>query len=201
MTQQIKLEQVYNLGGGVDGQLVRRQSGDAIWSNESTKTWASGTAVARIFDLNASSAAWRNITIFYKLEGLPLLATPSSFALRLKFAAGSPEIGAMKILRTLQGSTSVLDSTTVTIGGVSNPTLTTPTNVVTDSIAVALDREHDYSFAIYFSDVAANTSVSVGRRSGAGTNLAVFQTGNQTGVTTLPAMAGDLYLIAGPVIP
>jgi hypothetical protein len=201
MTQQIKVGQVYNLGGGSDGQLVRRQSGEAIWSNESTRTWASDTAVARLFDLNSTSTGWRNQTIFFRQQGLALYATPSSFVLRMKFTAGSPEIGAMKLLRTLQGSTSVIDSTTVTIGAVSNPTLATPTVVTTDAIAVALDRDHDYSFAIFFSDVAANSSVTVGLRSGAGTGLSNFVAGDQTGVSTIPTLGNDLFLVVGMVIP
>lgn len=111
----------------------------------------------------SSNVNWENITLTNAWSGLSLNYFPASGAWKIKllFTAGSPQIGNMVILRTAINSLVVIDSTSVTIGGVSNPTLVTPGLVETDAVALALDNTHNYYFMIFFANVGANSTVGV----------------------------------------
>jgi len=135
----------------------------------------------------SSNVNWENTTLTNAWSGLSLNYFPASGAWKIKllFTAGSPQIGNMVILRTAINSLVVIDSTSVTIGGVSNPTLVTPELVETDAVALALDNTHNYYFMIFFSNVGANSTVGVAElfTSVAYAPVTSFDpSGNQTGV-------------------
>lgn len=147
----------------------------------------SGAAFTPTNNQTGNVVNWQNFSILVALRGESLSAFPTSWKVRMRFTAGSPVIGGMKILRTASRSTTVLDSTTVQIGGISNPTLTTPGLVETDAISLATDSTHDYWFVIFFTNTGANASVGV-------INLGPillttgFVAGDQTGISTIPSL-------------
>lgn len=148
----------------------------------------SGSAViSPNWPLTSSNTNWSNMTLVGKMSGQQLLQLASSWKFTLTFLAGSPVIGNMVVLRTLLNSGTVIDSTAVTIGGVSNPTLASPAFVTSDAINLQLDRTHDYYIMIYFTSAGANTSVNIG---GAGTAgfLTGDTSGNSTTVSTIPSL-------------
>lgn len=138
----------------------------------------------------SSDNNWENYTLMNSWSGLNLNFFPASgkWKIKLLFTAGSPAIGNMVIKRTLNHSLAVVDTTSVTIGGVSNPSLSSPGLVTTDAILLALDSTHDYYFMIFFSNVAGNASVGVATTFTGASSPFVFSfepTGDQTGVTTI----------------
>lgn len=138
----------------------------------------------------SSNVNWQNTTITNAWSGLSLNYFPVSGAWKIKllFTAGSPQIGNMVVLRTAINSLVVIDSTSVTIGGVSNPTLVTPALVETDAVALALDNTHNYYFMIFFANVGANSTVGVAELFTAVAYAPVTSfdpSGNQTGVGSI----------------
>lgn len=130
---------------------------------------------------------FQNFSIMATIRGESLSFFPASWFIRMRFTSGSPVIGGMKILKTLSYDTAVISSTTVTIGSVSNPTLSSPTLVDTDTISLQLDSTHDYYFVMYFTNTGANASVVV-VANGPGNIPSGFVTGDQTGVSTIPSI-------------
>jgi hypothetical protein len=201
MTQQIRIAQINELSGGSDGQVIKRVAGVPAWADETTGVIPSGGAIHPPNNQSGTSAGWQNFTIFTKFQGPTLLCLPASWKVMIRFTAGSPVIGAMKILRTLTASTSVLDSTNVQIGGNSAPTLSSPTVVTTDTIALQLDRTHDYYFAIFLANNAANASVSVASN-GSVNIVSGYASGDQSGVSTIPGLttSNQPYLTIGGIV-
>lgn len=139
-------------------------------------------------------ANWSNYTIFVKLTGLQLLLCPDVWNFKLAaslVSSGSLYIGAITVLETASGSTSVLSSTAVTIGGSASPTLSATTTIgafTVDDIALPLRTDRDYWVAVYFT---AASNPTLAQLTGAPTNMASgnFHLGNQTGVATIPVTA------------
>lgn len=148
----------------------------------------------------SSNVNWENLTITNSWSGLNLNFFPAAgkWKIKLLFTAGSPAIGNMVIKRTLNHSLAVVDTTSVTIGGVSNPSLTTPGLVTTDAILLALDSTHDYYFMIFFSNVAGNASVGVANTFTGASAPFIFSfdpSGDQTGVTTISTGSGHANIL------
>ena len=148
----------------------------------------------------SSDNNWENYTLMNSWSGLNLNFFPASgkWKIKLLFTAGSPAIGNMVIKRTLNHSLAVVDTTSVTIGGVSNPSLSSPGLVTTDAILLALDSTHDYYFMIFFSNVAGNASVGVATTFTGASSPFVFSfepTGDQTGVTTISTGSSHANLL------
>ena len=160
---------------------------------------ASGSLVnITLNTLAGSNANWQNYSQWIRFSGMGMLQFPASWVVKMQFRAGSPVIGSMCIKRTLAGSTAVIDTTSVTIGGVTNPTLVSPGIVTTDPISIALDDAHDYYFMVYFANVSANASVSAGS---GGNFSAASATGDQTGVTTIPTGTANVALFYSMYVP
>jgi len=138
-----------------------------------------------------SSSNWQNLTLFCRIRGWTLSAFPASWTVKILFLAGSPVIGNMVILKTIAAGptvgVAVISTTSVTIGGVSNPTLVTPSIVTTDAITLALDNAHEFYFLIFFANNAANVAVSLGATP-ATTGNTFDISGDQTGISSLPAL-------------
>jgi hypothetical protein len=143
---------------------------------------------------NASN--WQNYTVVNAWSGLnlPFFQASGGWQIGMFFMAGSPVIGNMVILRTAHNSLVVIDSTQVTIGGISNPTLVTPALVMTDPVLLALDQTHDYYFMIFFANNAANATIGLSTNTTGATTapmLTFSDAGNQTTVT--PVTTGALH--------
>ena len=121
-----------------------------------------------------------------KMRGGQFLQLPSTWKMHLRWGSGSPVIGNMVIKTTATDSLTVTATTTVNIGGVSNPTLTTPTDIWTDPISLALLPTNDYYFIIFFSVNAANGG-GMSVASGVGPIAGGYIGSDQTGVSTITA--------------
>jgi hypothetical protein len=147
-------------------------------------------------------SGWQNYSLLCCIPGPSLRAYPASWKMAMRFVAGSPVIGAIVCKRTLHNSTTVIDSTVMTIGGSAAPTLTTPGYVLTDAISLQLDGTHDYWVILYLTNGGANSSVGI-VYSGLQLLRAGYVNNDQTGVTTIPTPTGGSppYLFIGPVMP
>jgi hypothetical protein len=198
-------------GFGVDGDAYIDKVAGLIYGPRTSGVWplipigggggggASGSLVnITLNTLAGSNANWQNYSQWIRFSGMGMLQFPASWVVKMQFRAGSPVIGSMCIKRTLAGSTAVIDTTSVTIGGVTNPTLVSPGIVTTDPISIALDDAHDYYFMVYFANVSANASVSAGS---GGNFSAASATGDQTGVTTIPTGTANVALFYSMYVP
>lgn len=182
-------------GGGIsdapaDGKYYERRNN--AW--ESRGQVRPAISLPHIF--TSTVANWSNYTIFIKLSGLQLLMYPDVWNFKLAAAlpsAGSLFIGAIKVLETNLGSTTVLSSTTVTIGGSPTPTLSATTTVSpfqVDNIALPLRNDRDYWVAMYFTS-SSNPSLGQVTNASYGSVTSNYAVGNQTGVTTIPVAANN----------
>ena len=193
-----------NLVAGTNVTLTNTSGGNV--SIAAGASGASGTAVGNVnAPMIQSNTGWQNVTIWSRFCGPQMRSFPSSWVVKMQFLGGSPVIGAMVILTVPTTSNTVSSSTVVKIGGVANPTLTTPGLVTTDAIAIAMDISHDYVFAIFFANNGANSSVVVGQTAEAtgfaAPNLSQYQSGNQTGMASIPTTYVQPVLILGPYYP
>ena len=158
----------------------------------------SGMPITMTNAQTSTNTGWQDYSVIAKIGGAALWGSPTSWKVRMQFTAGSPVIGGMVILRTAAGSTTVIDSTTVTVGGNTAPTLSSPGVVVTDAISLALDTSHDYYFVLYFTTNAANSSVVV-VANGQNNLPTGIVNGNALTDTTIPSLitTNSPYLITG----
>lgn len=149
-----------------------------------------GTANQAIISGNyptTTTASFSGYSMVCKMRGGQFVSLPSSWRMHLRWTAGSPVIGNMVILKTLTNSLTVSSSTAVKIGGTSSPTLTTPTDIWTDTISLGLSPSFDYYFVIYFAVNAANGGgMSVATGVGSPINGGYIGS-DQTGVSTVTA--------------
>lgn len=187
-------------GAAAAGKFLKA---DGTWAVPSTTSGgggggSTGLPVCLPNGQTGSNAGWQNYTIMAKIAGAALWGSPSQWYVRMSFTAGAAVIGGMAVLRTAAGSSTIIDSTAVTIGGNAAPTLSGPGTVTTDTISLALDTAHDYYFAIFLANDAANASVSVASN-GANNMPAGNVTGNALADTTIPSLGyGNApYLVVG----
>jgi hypothetical protein len=168
------------------------------WTIALAPASSSGTPVCLPNAQTGTNSGWQNSSIIAKIAGAGLWGSPSRWVVRMGFTAGAAVIGGMAVLRTAAGSSTVIDSTAVTIGGNAAPTLTGPGTVTTDAIDLALDTAYDYYFAVFLANDAANASVSVASN-GANNLPAGYVTGNALTDTAIPSLGyGNApYLIVG----
>lgn len=176
-------------GGGItdapsDGKYYLRRNGG--WENY----WSARQALIAPYTFTNEVANWSNFTVFVRLPGHLLLATVEKWnfkiAAKLPSGSGSIFVGAIKILETALGSTAVLASTTVTIGGSATPTLsatTTLTAYPVDDVALPLRLDRDYWVAMYFT---SGSNPTLGQGTIGGTAQGNFASANQTGTSTIP---------------
>ncbi len=185
-----------NASGGDIVAVVQTKTSLAAYVQQS------GAVISPINIQLGTVSDWRNYTIIARIHGYTLNSFRGSFKVLMQFAGGSPVIGGMKILRTLIDDTAVIDKTTVQIGASSTPTLSTPTFVYTDAIALTRDITHDYCFAIFFADNAANSSIYTVTGGGAPAMFnSGFVAGDQSNVDTIPSLgfSNNPYLVRGLV--
>jgi len=178
---------VSHLNSGTSASSSTYWRGDGTWAPATGGGAASGSAFTPVNNQTGNVTNWQNFSILAAIRGESLSSFPTSWKVRMRFTAGSPVIGGMKILRTLSQDTTVIDSTTVTIGSVANPTLSSPSLVETDAISLTTDSTHDYWFVIFFTNTGANASVGV-IDSGPLNLSAGYAAGDQTGASTIPSV-------------
>lgn len=173
-----------------DGQQYARQSlGWAVVAG------GGGGSVGENIILTAnrigSSSSYRGYTVF----GYIPAGRIANKASKIKFSMwvnspGNFVIGALKILTTALGSTTVTSSTTVTVGGSATPTIVNPSpgtffRITTDDITKTIDATQDYWLAVYFDSGSAN-NMNVGTMDSTSDLKTGFLLGNHTGVSTIP---------------
>lgn len=101
------------------------------------------------FISTVSTVSGGNVSLVFGLPAGSIAAYTGKFRLKLQVGANSVILGNAVIKRTLPNDQSgFVDSTPITWGGVSNPTLPTGTNV-SDVINYIADADHDYYIVLY----------------------------------------------------
>lgn len=138
------------------------------------------------------STGWNNYSFFVKLGARQLNFLPTSWHIGFITAPGATTaLTGIKVLKTAKDSLTVLSSTAVTVASSASPTLAAGSFIQSDAISLTLDNAHDYWCVLHISNTSLNTEVygwTAGQGSGMLTAPAAgFLSGDQTGVTTIPA--------------
>lgn len=153
----------------------------------------SGTPVVIGAEIGASgSTGWNGFTIITGFRGRHLLQHPTSFVFDFNITAGSTAVSFdnIKFRRTLHGSSTFIDSTTVTFGGSATPNLTAG-RTLSDAIAVTLDSEHDYYILMHVTTGTAPGSAIVQNSDALSELRSSFTSGDTTGNTTVSTAVGS----------
>lgn len=177
---------------GIDGQLTPRMYATSLITGGLMPNLLLHTAPG----VNIGVGYGANNTAFNKLSGDALYNFPASWKIRALLTAGSVHVAACKVLRTLKGSTTVIDSTAVTFGGSATPTLSVG-ETDSDPITLTLDSTHDYWVATYIDTVSSPTTflANVTNSGFAGG----YASGDHTADSTIPVRSSptNTYLYVG----
>lgn len=99
--------------------------------------------------LSTASAGWNAYTMGVKMFGHRLLGICSTWKFYIRVPTGSLVVDHAVVRRTARGSTTYIDSTAVTFSGSAGGTFSG--EVASDSIAVAVDLDHDYCILLFIS--------------------------------------------------
>lgn len=135
----------------------------------------SGSNIAHVVTLAAlagTSSNWSDTTLCMRILGGTLLNLATSWKVALRIVSGSLDVNAGVVLRTLPGSTTVIDSTPVTFNsGASYPQTLSAGDVVSDAISLALDNDHDYYVLLFFPTSGNNSGVTLSNAASFGNDL------------------------------
>lgn len=106
---------------------------------------------------SAGTASWADMSICLLLPAKRLTNLARSFKLAWNQLTGSLLTTAVVLRRAARGTTTFLDSTPITFGGLAAPTFAPGVNV-SDEIAVAIDDDHDYYVLVHFDATADPTA-------------------------------------------
>jgi hypothetical protein len=149
---------------------------------------------------------WQNYTIRWGIRYSALLCVPAKWKIRFAFNGGTSCVIAKAMIRRVAKNTvtPVIDSTNFTFaGGAGMPYTDTfgftasgasPAYLDSDPISIQLDVDHNYWVYLFFSNVSANSSLSLISIPLASIPTAVFSwtcpakadTGDQTGESSVP---------------
>jgi hypothetical protein len=150
--------------------------------------------------VNGNTSGWNGFTFFNKIPAEKILNMAASWKFDLNIAVANATIANAVILKTAQGSASVISSTTVLFGGSATPTLT-PGQTFSDSISLQLDDSHDFWIVVAFtSGSSASFTVPTWSLTDAGSPdptgsvthgdlIGGWHSGDQTGTNPIPTFA------------
>lgn len=170
-------------------------------------TTPTGTPVVTPFPITTSITGTNTntatATFYCRAQGSQLNFFPTTWKMKMNFLQGSPVIGNMVVKRTLTNSTTVVDTTSILVGGVSNPTLSSPSLVASDTVSLATDATHDYYLEVFFTSAAANVTTAINWTGAAGVSYSPlacgFAASDITGSSTAPSTfaAATQFLFTG----
>jgi hypothetical protein len=99
--------------------------------------------------LPTPNVGWAGYSATLRISSGVILLTATTWKIGMLIVSGSGHCASLVLKRTLPYSTDVVDTTPITVGGLSSFTLT-PGETFTDAIAVPVDLLHDYYLAAYF---------------------------------------------------
>lgn len=156
----------------------------------------SNTLVSIPQNFSGQVGSWSNTSAWAKISSDDIIQFATNWKVRFQINSGSVDVGACAILRTLKGSTTVIDATTIQVSSSSTFTLSSG-ETDSDTIALTLDSAHDYWICTYIatdhsSQVPNASSNSSFMRGG-------YSSGNGTGSSTIPSRTSSDtgYLIRG----
>lgn len=187
------------------GQVLTATSATAAnWQTPGGSSLAAGIPIVTGATISASDNSWPGYTVWQWLRGSVLVQQPTKFKIQASFTAGTGvHIANCVILRTAPWSGTVIDSTPVTFNGGSptplnvpfgtTATTTAPFFLMSDTINLAIDSNHDYYVAWFFdNDGVFNGSVGFNEWTPTSAScgcpfLGFYQSGaDQTGVSPIP---------------
>lgn len=153
-----------------------------------------------IFSTSTSTLA--NKTIIALLPAAFLKNGGNSIRIGMQATSGTTiQIGQMSLFKCAAGSTTVLTTTGVNIGGNSTPIVNFPGTVYTDAIPVVIDGTHDYYFGVYITSGGLLACTGTTYAGSAAWPFASQQfSGNNLSLTTVPSMTSTTTLIWSAVI-
>jgi uncharacterized protein (DUF2345 family) len=187
-------------------------SGSSI---EISATGGSGSAVGtNVWDNryppNTNTPAFKNFSLAWLLPASFLKNACNSWRFGFSFCDGtaSVSIGQMQVVQCTAGTTSVISTTAVTIGGSSTPTLTGTNSFqqFTDTISLAVSNAYDYYFMLYFNNSGTVNMPDSATASSADTEAMAYASvdasGNQltTWAATIPSGIATSSTIYGDPI-
>lgn len=151
----------------------------------------SGTPVVLGAELGTASSGWNNFTITIAFRGRHLLQIPASwkFDFNVQAASASFIFDNIKLRRTVHGSTTFIDSTTLTFGGSPTPTLAAG-RTLSDAIAVALDQQHDYYILMHVTSGTSAGATVIQGTDAVSELRGAFTSGDVTGNAAVPTGPG-----------
>lgn len=190
-------------GGGipeapVDNKTYGRKN--AGWSEITSGTSSSAFNLYITGTRTGADNNYRGYTVFALLSSGMLLnkSTKWKFSLWVQ-ATAAFNIGPIKLLKTAIGSTAVISSSDVTIGGSLTPLITPPSSsmfrVDVDTITTPLDGATDIWIAVYFPSTNAVNN-NVGIMENVSMVKGFYILGDSTGVTDIPGAIATPYLIS-----
>lgn len=182
----------------VGAGVIATTTGNDVTVNIPASSGGGGSSGAKfgsnvIFGANfdGQDTNYGGYSIINFISGKNIINLANSFQMRLHLFKGSDiQIGGIKILKTLGGKTTVIDSTIVTIAGIANPVILNPNAIAesivdTDEIFLALNSNFDYWIVTYFLPQAG---LNVGKKNTPqmGFFNAAYILGDHTNDTSIP---------------
>jgi hypothetical protein len=186
--------------GVTSGWVLSTDGTDTAWAAPGGGgSSVAGNMVLGPAPLTSSNPDWSNFSFLITIPANVLLSFATTWTFCIHILSGSLQISSANVRRTLKGSTTYLDSTSVTWSGSSTPTLTAG-RTFCDAISVATDGLHDYYIEMYLATTADNTAVTLAENTaylGAFPSYNVtYKTGNETGGTTVPSGFANTGVVA-----
>jgi hypothetical protein len=187
-----------NLVAGSNITLVN-SGGNVTISASGGGSLAAGSNVIPSSERSSTDSGYTNNSIILRLPQGMLLCRPSSWKFSISLAGGASfVVSAGVVYRTTVDSNVVIDSTPVTWGGSSGPTLTAG-ETFSDSISLPIDTSHDYWIVVHFTSSSGSLNIGGSQYVSAFFhNDCGFVFGDQTGLTagnSIPSVnpESDIY--------
>lgn len=151
---------------------------------------------------STSTSTLANKTIISLLPAAFLKNGGNSIKIGMQATGGTTiQIGQMSLFKCAAGTTTVLTTTGVNIGGNSTPIVNFPGTVYTDAISVVIDATHDYYFGVYITSGGLLACTGTTYAGSAAWPFASQQfSGNNLLLTTVPPMTSTTTLVWSAVI-
>jgi hypothetical protein len=144
-----------------NGQVLTATSTTAAaWQTPQTIVATGSNVVIAAQRTSSTDSGYSTLSALKQLKSGQLLWLPASWKFSLVFSSGAGYVVNAVIYRTLIDSTTIVDSTAVTWGGLSTGNIgPTAGEHFSDAISLQLDTNHDYYIAIYFQSGSGNLTI------------------------------------------
>src|SRR5271157_2736491 len=142
----------------IAGQVLTSTSTSAAaWQTPVTSVATGSNVVWAATRTATTDNGYSTLSVIKQLKAGNLWSLPASWKFSFDFDSGAGYVINAVVYRTLIDSTTIVDSTAVTFGGLSTGNLgPTAGEFFSDAISIQLDTSHDYYIAVYFQSGSGN---------------------------------------------